>query len=144
MSQKTITGATARVVIIKNGKQYPIGYATDINATIDETLTKIEVLDDPTAKEHAYTHHNVSLSVSYFKIASNKLSSPGLGFNYTSASALIKREEFTLQILDTTEAVPVPVAEIIGCKYEGGSFTVAARAVMTATANFQAKQYKDL
>ena len=136
---KVFSGAKARLII--GGKT--IAYCSNINITQENTLVDVDVIDQLEVMELVEVGHKVSFSVGVFKV--NENTAAFFGFDYsTEVNTLLIQAETTMQIFDT-KTFPdedgsgnlIPLYEISGVKFEGGSGSVDSRGVWQGTWNFR-------
>lgn len=131
MSQ-TLTGSKASVKL--NGTK--IAFASGVNITHENTLTDIDVLDQPEVAEHAETGHKCSFSVNLFKIDGN--AAADFGLDPADINEILSQGELTMEIYNRIDGRVEYT--MTGVKFEGGTGTLDARGVWQGTWNFRGRR----
>lgn len=128
---KVLTGSKAALKL--NGVK--VAFVGSVSINEENTLTDIDVIDQPEVAEHAETAHKVSFSCNLFKIDGNSVSQ--LGIRADNIRDILTQPELTMELYNTVEdRVEYTIS---GVKFEGGSGTLDARGVWQGTWNFKGR-----
>ncbi len=136
MATKSFTGSKASFKL--NGVK--VAFISDVNVTVENTLTDIDVIDQLEIAELAETAHKCSFTISLFKV--NENAAAQLSLDPANIRDILTQPELTMEIYDSVE--DVVRFEATGCKFEGGSGSVNARGVWSGTWNFKARRGRGL
>lgn len=134
------TGAQA---IIKY-EGFPIAYISSINVRYENRLGEIPKLDSIEVGEYAERGHRCSFTITKYKLAPGAaqiLNIPGedaadLGLDNLILKEILLQPANIVEVYDT--GTKIPVFEMQGVKFEGGTGQLDARGIWIGTWNFKA------
>jgi len=127
-----------RAKLIIDGTE--IGYASNISATENIVLQRVDVLGDIDSKEIVPVGRSVSVQAGFVRISGESLKDLGM-IPRGGTLEVLNFAEITIEVYD--QVGDFPVLRIEGCRAESRNWTVQAGSVVSVNASFQARRIYD-
>jgi hypothetical protein len=127
-----------RAKLLVNGNE--VGYASNVSATENIALQRVDVLGDIDSKEIVPVARSVSVQAGFVRISGESLKDLGL-IPRGGTIDVLTFPELTLEVFD--QVSDQPVWRIEGCRAESRNWTVQAGSIVTSNASFQARRIYD-
>lgn len=129
---KVFTGAKALFRIDNT----PLLWVSSITITHENRLEEIPQLDNLEVGEYAENGHRCRFSVNIFKV--NGQTAADLGFDPINIKDILTIPELIVEVLDNT--TNLPVYQMRGVKFEGGTGSLDSRGVWQGSWSFVARR----
>lgn len=126
------TGAKAIIKMDNN----ILAWASSININHENRVEEIPQLDDLMVGEYAENGHRCSFSVGIFKV--NGQTMADFGFDPVEIKSILTLPEIVVEVYNS--AVGLPIYEMSGVKFIGGTGTLDARGLWVGNWNFVCKR----
>lgn len=127
-----------RAKLIIDGNE--IGYASNISATENIALQRVDVLGDIDSKEIVPVGRSVSVQAGFVRISGESLKDLGM-IPRGGTLEVLNFAEITIEVYD--QVGDFPVWRIEGCRAESRNWTVQAGSIVSTNASFQARRIYD-
>ena len=131
-----LRGARAKLVV--NGNE--IGYASNVSASEQIALQRVDVLGSIDSKEIVPVGRTVSVQAAFVRISGQSLKDLGL-IPRGGTVDVINFPEITMEVYD--QVSDQLIWRVEGCRAESRSWTVQAGSIVTSNASFQARRLYD-
>jgi hypothetical protein len=131
-----LSGARAKLIV--NGVE--VGYASNVSATENIALARVDVLGDIDSKEIVPVGRSVSVQAGFIRISGESLKDLGL-IPRGGTLDVLGFPELTMEVYD--QVGDFPVWRVEGCRAESRSWQVQAGSVVSVNASFQARRIYD-
>jgi hypothetical protein len=131
-----LSGARAKLIV--NGTE--VGYASNVSATENIALARVDVLGDIDSKEIVPVGRSVSVQAGFIRISGESLKDLGL-IPRGGTLDVLEFPELTMEVYD--QVGDFPVWRVEGCRAESRSWQVQAGSVVSVNASFQARRIYD-
>jgi len=128
-----------RAKLIVDGNE--IGYASNVSATENIALQRVDVLGDIDSKEIVPVGRSVTVQAGFVRISGESLKDLGL-IPRGGTIDVLTFPEITLEVYD--QVSDAPVWRIEGCRAESRDWSIQAGSIVTANASFQARRIYDI
>lgn len=131
-----LSGARAKLIV--NGNE--IGYASNVSASEQIALQRVDVLGDIDSKEIVPVGRAVSVQAAFVRISGQSLKDLGL-LPRGGTVEVVNFPEITMEVYD--QVSDQLIWRVEGCRAESRSWTVQAGSIVTSNASFQARRLYD-
>lgn len=141
MASNVLSAPRAKLIVNGANGNVEVGYASNVSATENIALQRVDVLGDIDSKEIVPVNRTVSVQAGFVRLSGTSLQDLGL-MPRGGTLDVLNFPEVTIEVYDQVN--DTPIWRIEGCRAESRNWTVQAGSIVSTNASFQARRMYDI